>query len=156
MAIVRVTHTTMQVLTELMGRLGDEWYGAELCKATGLPGGSLYPILARLETEGWVVSRWEEPERHQVQHRPRRRYYLVTSAGAVGIRRLMARGPAARSASVGSAGMRMGPSLREHAPTLIEPHQADRHGRQPPLHDLRRRAETPGQVPGRGGRAVGL
>jgi len=89
MPIQRVTQPTIQVLTTLMSRPGGEWYGLELCKATGLSSGSLYPILARLEADGWATSRWEEPEYQETEHRPRRRYYSLTRDGAAAVRDLL-------------------------------------------------------------------
>jgi PadR family transcriptional regulator, regulatory protein PadR len=44
--------------------------------------GTAYPILLRLENEGWVTSRWEDIDPH-VEKRPRRRYYRLTASGAV-------------------------------------------------------------------------
>jgi hypothetical protein len=35
-------------------------YGLELSEETGLMPGPAYPILLRLEHEGWVTSRWED------------------------------------------------------------------------------------------------
>src|SRR5208282_1432231 len=49
--------------------------------ATGLPSGTIYPILARLERIGWVDSDWEDPDAHIAEGRPRRRYYRLTRAG---------------------------------------------------------------------------
>ncbi|MEV5820407.1 helix-turn-helix transcriptional regulator [Micromonospora haikouensis] len=49
-------------------------------RATELPSGTLYPALARMEAEGWLVSAKEGEEVHG-QGRPRRRYYSLTEAG---------------------------------------------------------------------------
>jgi PadR family transcriptional regulator PadR len=93
MPIYRLTDATTRVLRELASPPGTEWYGLELCKATRLSSGSLYPILARLEKEGWVSSRWEDPQRQETEHRPRRRYYSLTADGVAGIHTLIARRP---------------------------------------------------------------
>ncbi|HEV3292880.1 MAG TPA: helix-turn-helix transcriptional regulator [Streptosporangiaceae bacterium] len=53
-------------------------YGYDLMKAAGLPSGTLYPLLARLQARGLVVSAWETP--HQDGERPRR-YYQLTGEG---------------------------------------------------------------------------
>ena len=45
-------------------------YGYDLMKAAGLPSGTLYPLLARLQARGLVTSAWETP--HQDGERPRR------------------------------------------------------------------------------------
>ena len=53
-------------------------YGYDLMKAAGLPSGTLYPLLARLQARGLVVSAWETPQ-HDGE-RPRR-YYQLTGEG---------------------------------------------------------------------------
>ena len=70
------------VLAEMLGEPAEQRYGLDLCEATGLPSGTIYPILARLERIGWVESDWEDPEAHIAEGRPRRRYYLLTREGA--------------------------------------------------------------------------
>jgi PadR family transcriptional regulator, regulatory protein PadR len=80
----KMTMQTRRVLEELLG--GQELYGLNICDRTGLPGGTVYPILARLEQAGWVESRWEEPEQHEAQGRPRRRYYRLSTESAISAR----------------------------------------------------------------------
>lgn len=60
-------------------------HGFDIIDVTGLPGGTVYPALGRLETEGLVVSRWEDPSIGREQGRPPRRYYELRPAG---VRRL--------------------------------------------------------------------
>ena len=76
---------TLQVQLVLRAMLADpgaEHYGLQLCKETGLPGGTIYPIVARLERFGWVASSWEDPSEYIEQGRPPRRYYRLTDEGA--------------------------------------------------------------------------
>jgi hypothetical protein len=68
-------------LTALVDHPSRRWHGFELCKQTGLAAGTLYPILGRLEHNDWLASQWEEPERHEAERRPRRRYYWLTETG---------------------------------------------------------------------------
>ena len=56
-------------------------YGYDLMKTAGLPSGTLYPMLARLEDEGLVSSEWEPPPA-DAGGRPPRRYYRLTAEGA--------------------------------------------------------------------------
>jgi len=56
-------------------------HGFDVITATGLPSGTVYPALARLEHEGFVESRWEDHKVAQKEKRPPRRYYEVTTAG---------------------------------------------------------------------------
>ena len=70
------------VLAEMLGEPSEPRYGLDMCAATGLPSGTIYPILARLERIGWVESDWEDPDAHIAEGRPRRRYYRLTREGA--------------------------------------------------------------------------
>lgn len=57
----------------------DRPYGQEVMERTGRPSGTIYPLLARLELEGWATSQWENDESDE--RRPRRRYYTLTPTG---------------------------------------------------------------------------
>ena len=48
---------------------------------TGIRGGTVYPILSRLESDGFLSSSWEPAEVARADGRPPRRYYKVTRAG---------------------------------------------------------------------------
>src|SRR5215468_12620632 len=87
----RMTLQVQLVLDALLADPRRERYGLQLCEVTGLPSGTIYPILARLEQLGWVESTWEEPSRHVAEGRPRRRYYRLTGAGAGQARQALAR-----------------------------------------------------------------
>jgi len=56
-------------------------YGFDVIDRTGLPSGTVYPALARLEHEALVSSHWEAQRIAQRDKRPPRRYYEVTAAG---------------------------------------------------------------------------
>lgn len=75
-----MTQTTQAVLRALLEDPGTERYGLEICAATGLPSGTVHPILARLEVLGWVDSAWEQIDPKE-KRRPRRRYYLLNAQG---------------------------------------------------------------------------
>lgn len=77
---MRLTHATKRVLQVLLDAPRPEVYGTELIVATGLESGTLYPILHRLESAGWVSSRWEKPSQ-ATSGRQRRRYYRLTKSG---------------------------------------------------------------------------
>ena len=57
-------------------------YGFDIMDASGLPGGTVYPALRRLERDGLVRSRWEAESTATRAKRPRRRYYEVSTDGA--------------------------------------------------------------------------
>src|SRR5215212_3423408 len=56
-------------------------YGFDIIDITGLPGGTVYPALRRLEETGYLVSRWEKHSIAQEESRPPRKYYELTGAG---------------------------------------------------------------------------
>jgi DNA-binding PadR family transcriptional regulator len=56
-------------------------FGFEIMDATGLPSGTVYPALRRLEALGFVGSAWEDDDRARRENRPRRRNYRLTKAG---------------------------------------------------------------------------
>lgn len=55
-------------------------YGYEIMQMTGIKPGTLYPMLARLEDQGILVSHWEESS---VQGRPPRHIYSLSAAGRI-------------------------------------------------------------------------
>ncbi|HEX6650910.1 MAG TPA: helix-turn-helix transcriptional regulator [Pyrinomonadaceae bacterium] len=56
-------------------------YGFDIIDITGLPGGTVYPALRRLEEAGYLTSQWEKPSIAQAEPRPQRKYYQLTRAG---------------------------------------------------------------------------
>ena len=65
-------------------------YGFDVMDVTGLPSGTVYPALSRLERDGYLASSWEDEGRAHAEGRPARRYYRVTAAGARALREAMA------------------------------------------------------------------
>jgi DNA-binding PadR family transcriptional regulator len=56
-------------------------YGFDIADRTGLQTGTVYPALRRLDTLGFVKSRWESEKIAHREQRPARRYYEITKAG---------------------------------------------------------------------------
>jgi PadR family transcriptional regulator PadR len=90
MPSVRLTRTTALVLLALAR---GTRHGFDLLDATGLPSGTVYPILRRLEAAGLVKSRWEAVGIARDEGRPPRRYYQLTGAGADALQEALARHP---------------------------------------------------------------
>ena len=86
----RMTIATQLVLQALLEDPSREQYGLELGQATGLPSGTVHPILARLESMAWAESFWEDVD-PRTEGRPARRYYRLTAAGADAARTALAR-----------------------------------------------------------------
>ena len=77
---MRLTYPTSLVLQAL---LQGHHHGFDIMDAVGLPSGTVYPILRRLDAEGLVKSRWEKEGVARREQRPPRRYYELTSGGAI-------------------------------------------------------------------------
>ena len=56
-------------------------YGFDVIDQTGLPSGTVYPALSRLERDGLVKSAWENEHEAHADGRPARRYYKLTAPG---------------------------------------------------------------------------
>jgi DNA-binding PadR family transcriptional regulator len=56
-------------------------FGFDIMEVTGLPSGTVYPALRRLEALQLVRSDWEKDDKARKEGRPRRRYYELTPAG---------------------------------------------------------------------------
>ena len=59
--------------------------------ATGLTSGTVYPALDKLESLGYVTSKWEDPRHARRDKRPPRRYFDLTDAGATALAAALAR-----------------------------------------------------------------
>ena len=66
-------------------------FGFDIMSVTGLPSGTIYPALRRLESLKLVASDWEKDVKARKEGRPRRRYYELTQAGKVHLKQTEAR-----------------------------------------------------------------
>jgi len=73
---LRRTLALLAVVRCFMSRRDPIW-GLQLTKELGLPSGTVYPLLERLEREGFVVSQWDSEQARG----PRRRLYSITEEG---------------------------------------------------------------------------
>ena len=83
-----MTLQTKLVLRALSKNLLEPRYGLDISKESGLPDGSIYTILARLETAGLLHSAWEDID-PTTEGRPRRRHYWLTGEGVRVARQVM-------------------------------------------------------------------
>lgn len=75
--MARRPDTSPQTLTVFRAFLGGSWrYGYDLSRDTGIPSGTLYPILMRLNGRGLLESRWDESANGR-----RRRSHRLTGEG---------------------------------------------------------------------------
>ena len=69
-------------------------YGFDVMDATGLPDGTVYPILRRLERRGVRAGVWEDEAAARAQQRSPRRYYRITPVGEEALEEVLQRFPA--------------------------------------------------------------
>lgn len=74
-------HLSVAALTVLHAVARGTAHGFDIIDASGLPGGTVYPALSRLERDGLVASSWEAVETARADGRPPRRNYVVTRSG---------------------------------------------------------------------------
>src|SRR5271156_6986627 len=77
---VRMSLQTLRVLEVFLENATEQLAGADVHQRCALASGTLYPILLRLESAGWFVSRWESID-PSTAGRPRRRFYRLTPTG---------------------------------------------------------------------------
>ena len=75
----KLSHTAALILQTIENGYS---YGFDIMDATGLPSGTVYPALRRMETEGLIGSQWESEKKAVSEQRPPRKYYRVTRTGA--------------------------------------------------------------------------
>ncbi len=73
-----MTQVTALVLRAVAAGYG---YGFDVMDACGLPSGTVYPALRRLEKAGLLGSSWEKTKKAHADGRPRRRLYEVSARG---------------------------------------------------------------------------
>lgn len=77
----RVTPATTAVLEVLLS--DERVWGLRIVKDSGRKPGTIYPILDRLESAGWIQGEWDTEE---TRKGPRRRYYrLVPGARSLAL-----------------------------------------------------------------------
>lgn len=72
----RISHTAALILQTIHA---GYMYGFDVMDVTGLPSGTIYPALRRLENDALVRGSWEDTK--AATDRPRRRYYRLTRQG---------------------------------------------------------------------------
>jgi PadR family transcriptional regulator PadR len=77
-AEVKLSHTAAMVLKAIDA---GHVYGFGVMEVTGLPSGTVYPAMRRLERDGLIRSRWEKQSIADKEQRPARKYYTLTASG---------------------------------------------------------------------------
>lgn len=74
----KLSHTAAMILQAIASGFV---YGFSIMEMTGLPSGTVYPAMRRLERDGLIRSQWEKQSIADAEQRPARKYYKVTAAG---------------------------------------------------------------------------
>jgi predicted transcriptional regulator len=80
---LRLSHTAAMILQAVDA---GHVYGFSVMETTGLPSGTVYPALRRLESAGLIRSHWESQAVADAGQRPARKYYRITRSGEATIR----------------------------------------------------------------------
>ena len=79
MARFRSLSAPARDLLAIMAEKGDDWsHGYDLCEQAKIKSGTLYPLLMRLEAQGYLEAEWQAPP---CSGRPARHAYRLTAAG---------------------------------------------------------------------------
>jgi DNA-binding PadR family transcriptional regulator len=86
----KLSHTAAMILHAIHA---GNIYGFSVMEMTGLPSGTVYPAMRRLERDGLIVSRWEQQRIAEAEQRPARKYYKLTRTGKETLESLYKRYP---------------------------------------------------------------
>jgi len=86
----KLSHTAAMVLQAIHA---GQIYGFSVMERTGLPSGTVYPAVRRLERDGLILSKWEKQSIADAEQRPLRKYYKMTQAGKVTLEAMHKRYP---------------------------------------------------------------
>jgi DNA-binding PadR family transcriptional regulator len=75
---LKLSHTAAMVLQAIDAGNG---YGFSVMEMTGLPSGTVYPAMRRMERDGLIRSQWERQSIADKEQRPPRKYYGLTRSG---------------------------------------------------------------------------
>ena len=76
---VKLSHTSAMILQSIHA---GYIYGFSIMETLGLPSGTVYPALRRLEQDALIRSHWEKQAIADKELRPARKYYRITAEGS--------------------------------------------------------------------------
>jgi PadR family transcriptional regulator PadR len=74
----KLSHTAALILQAIHA---GHVYGFSVMERTGLPSGTVYPAMRRLERDSLIRSQWESQSIADAALRPPRKYYKLTRSG---------------------------------------------------------------------------
>ena len=95
----KLSHTAAMILQAVNA---GYVYGFSVMEMTGLPSGTVYPAMRRLERDELIRSNWEQQSIADAEQRPPRKYYKLTRTGKATLEASRKRYPTAPSRPFGS------------------------------------------------------
>ena len=89
-ADAKLSHTAAMILQAIHA---GYIYGFSVMEMTGLPSGTVYPAMRRLERDGLIASKWEQASIAEAEQRPPRKYYKITRTGKATLEAMYRRYP---------------------------------------------------------------
>src|SRR5947199_3717899 len=86
----KLSHTAAMILQAIDAGFV---YGFSIMEMTGLPSGTVYPAVRRLERDDLIRSQWEKQSIADEERRPPRKYYRLTADGKATLEALRKRYP---------------------------------------------------------------
>ena len=86
----KLSHTAALILQTIHA---GQIYGFSVMEATGLPSGTVYPAMRRLERDALITSKWEQQSIADAEQRPARKYYKLTRTGVTALQAMQKRYP---------------------------------------------------------------
>jgi PadR family transcriptional regulator PadR len=74
----KLSHTAAMILQAIHA---GYVYGFSIMEMTGLPSGTVYPAMRRLERDELIRGHWEQQSIADAEQRPLRKYYKLTRSG---------------------------------------------------------------------------
>ena len=99
----KLSHTAAMILQAISA---GYVYGFSVMEVTGLPSGTVYPAMRRLERDELIRSYWEKQSIADAEQRPPRKYYKLTQAGRTTLEASQKRYPLLAKLIPASAGER--------------------------------------------------
>jgi len=78
----KLSHTSAMILQAIHAGF---IYGFSIMEMTGLPSGTVYPAMRRLERDELIRSQWERQSIADNEQRPPRKYYKLTAGGKMAL-----------------------------------------------------------------------
>jgi PadR family transcriptional regulator, regulatory protein PadR len=78
----KATGAFLKGLAVFVNNPSDQFSGIDICHKTGMKSGTVYPLLIKMEENGWLESEWEDIDPRK-EGRPKRHFYKITRGGLI-------------------------------------------------------------------------